>query len=81
MNSVFNYLAASENQLHKALLTKSYLNNNYSDHGVFDDEDTHSNNEPLNYYYYVRIGNNMVKKLYIPNTDNNIRSMLNIKCK
>ena len=80
MNSVFNYLAASENQLHKALLIKSYLNNNYSDHGVFDN-DSDTGDEPLNYYYHVRIGNKMVKKLYIPNTDNNIRSMLNIKCK
>ena len=80
MNSIFNYLAASENQLHKALLTKSYLNNNYSDHGVFDN-DSDTGDEPLNYYYYVRIGNKMVKKLYVPNTDNNIRNMLNIKCK
>ena len=76
----FNYLTASEQKLHKALLTKSYLNN-YSDHGVFDNEDAHSNEEPLNYYYYVRIGNKMVKKLYVPNTDNNISNMLNIKCK
>ena len=76
----FNYLTASEQKIHKALLTKSYLNNNYSDHGVFDN-DSDTCDEPLNYYYYVRIGNKMVKKLYIPNTDNNIRSMLNIKCK
>ena len=76
---MFDYLSASEHQLHKALLTKSYLNN-YSDHGVFDN-DSDTGDEPLNYYYYVRIGNKMVKKLYVPNTDNNIRNMLNIKCK